>query len=61
MTSDLRGKSEATVVKYYRGTPTLAPVIRWDGKHKKNPEIGKSVPLEVVVTTRLEDCGFRAR
>ena len=48
---DLRGKSEATVVKYYGGTPTCAPVIRWDGTHKEDPEIGKSVPLEVVETS----------
>jgi hypothetical protein len=38
-------------MKYYGGTPTRAPVIRWDGRHENDPEIGKSVPLEVVETS----------
>ena len=25
--------------------------MRWDGKHENDPEIGKSVPLEVVETS----------
>jgi hypothetical protein len=48
---DLRGKSEAIVVKYYGGTPTRAPVIRWDGRHENGPEIGKFIPPEVVETS----------
>jgi len=37
--------------EYYGGTPTRAPVIRWDGRHENDPEIGKSVPPEVVETS----------
>jgi hypothetical protein len=38
-------------MKYYGGKPRRAPVLRWDGKHENDPEIGKSVPLEVVETS----------
>ena len=38
-------------MEYYGGIPRCARVIRLDGKHKNDPEIGKSVPLEVVETS----------
>jgi len=45
---DFRGLSEAAVVEYYGGKPRRALVIRRDGKHENDPEIG---PLEVVKTS----------
>ncbi|OXV09092.1 hypothetical protein Egran_03145, partial [Elaphomyces granulatus] len=51
---NLRGLAEATVVEYFGGNPSRGPVLRWDGTHKNDPEIGRSVPAEVVETSSLK-------
>jgi hypothetical protein len=50
---DLKRKSEVAVMEYYGGILRCAPVIRLDGKHTNDPEIDKSIPLEVVEISSL--------
>ena len=51
---NLRGLAEATVVEYFGGNPRRGPVLRRDGTHKNDPEIGRSVPAEGVETSSLK-------
>jgi hypothetical protein len=41
-------------VERFGGNPSRGPVLRWDGTHKNDPEIGRSVPAEVVEISSLK-------